>query len=70
VEEEPIICAFTADELERLAHWGDRTARETDLEPVEHELLARTKRLAAAARLRQSQRQWVSRGGARPPPTN
>jgi hypothetical protein len=70
VEEEPIICAFTADELERLADWGDRMARETDLEPVERELLERTKRLVAAARLRQRQMQWVSRGSGRRPPSD
>jgi hypothetical protein len=70
VEEEPIICAFTVDELERLADWGDRTAREIDLEPVERELRERTKRLAAAARVRQRQRQWVSRGSSRRPPSS
>ena len=67
MEEEPIICAFTVDELERLAHWGDRTTSEIDLEPEERELLERTKRLAAAARERQRQREWVSRRSRRPP---
>jgi hypothetical protein len=66
VEEEPIICAFTVDELERLAHWGDRTTWEIDLEPDERELLERTKRLAAAARKRQRQKEWVSRRSRRP----
>jgi hypothetical protein len=67
VEEEPIICAFTVDELERLAHWGDHMTGEIDLEPVERELLERTKRLAAAARQRQRQREWVSGRSRRPP---
>ena len=67
MEEEPIICAFTVDELERLAHWGDRTTSEIDLEPEERELLERTKRLAAAARERQRQREWVWRMSRRPP---
>jgi hypothetical protein len=67
MEEESIICAFTVDELERLAHWGARATSEIDLEPEERELLERTKRLAAAARKRQRQREWVSRGPRRPP---
>jgi hypothetical protein len=53
VDEEAILCAFTVDELERLADWGDRTGRQIDLEPPERELLERIKRLAEAARERQ-----------------
>jgi hypothetical protein len=53
VDEEAILCAFTVDELERLADWGDRTGRQIDLEPRERELLERIKRLAEAARERQ-----------------
>jgi hypothetical protein len=69
VEEEPIICAFTVEELERLAHWGDRTAREIDLGPVERELLERIKRLAEAARKRQHHCRWFSRSSTRRPPS-
>jgi hypothetical protein len=67
VEEEPIICAFTVDELERFAHWGDRTTSKIDLEPEDRELLERTKRLAAKARKRQREREWVLRRSRRPP---
>jgi hypothetical protein len=50
VDEEPIICAFTLAELEWLIEWGEG---ETDLEPKEHELLERIKRVVAAARERE-----------------
>jgi hypothetical protein len=68
VDEQPIICAFTVDELECLAHWGDRAAREIDLGPVERELLERIKRLAVAAREQKPQSRSFWRDGSRGPP--
>jgi hypothetical protein len=50
VEKQPIICAFTVAELERLIEWGER---ETDLGPEGRELLDRITRVAAAARERE-----------------
>jgi hypothetical protein len=69
VDEEPILCAFTLDELERLADWGDRTGPQIDLEPPERELLERIKRLAAAARERQRRRRLSSLDRPRRDPT-
>lgn len=70
VDEEPILCAFTLDELERLADWGDRPGRQIDLEPPERELLERIKRLAAAARERQRRRRLSSLDRLRRHPTS
>ena len=53
VDQQPIICAFTAHELERLLDWGNGNAGVVDLEPEDDELLERIKRLVAAARERQ-----------------
>lgn len=65
VDQEPIICAFTVDELERIVHWGDRTGREIELEPMERELLERIKQLAADSRERQRRGWWSSRDRSR-----
>jgi hypothetical protein len=49
VDEQPILCAFTLSELERLVDWGFWKEREIVLEPEDSELLERIKRLAVAA---------------------
>jgi hypothetical protein len=49
VDEQPILCAFTLSELERLVDWGSWKEREIALEPEDSELLERIKRLAVAA---------------------
>jgi hypothetical protein len=48
VDEQPILCAFTLSELERLVAWGSWKQREIALEPEDGELLERIKRLVAA----------------------
>lgn len=54
VDEQPILCAFTLSELERLVDWGSWKQRERALEPEDGELLERIKRLAVAAAERPS----------------
>ena len=58
VDEQPILCAFTASELERLAAWGCWKERELALGPEDSELLERIKRLAEAGREQPAPRQW------------
>jgi hypothetical protein len=54
VDEQPILCAFTLSELERLVDWGSWKEREIALESEDSELLERIKRLAVAAAERQA----------------
>jgi hypothetical protein len=61
VDEQPMLCAFTLSELERLVDWGSWKKREIALEPEDSELLERIKRLAVAAAERQA------RGGGEDP---
>jgi hypothetical protein len=49
MDQQPITCAFTVQELERLAEWAHRKQR-IDFEPEDDELLLRIERLVAAAR--------------------
>jgi hypothetical protein len=49
VDEQPILCAFTPRELERLVDWGSWKEREIALDSEDSELLERIKRLAVAA---------------------
>jgi hypothetical protein len=58
VDEQPITCAFTVDELERLVDWGHWKEREIDLEREDDELLERIKRLAVAVREEQRRGRW------------
>jgi hypothetical protein len=54
VDEQPILCAFTLSELERLVEWGSWKEREIALESEDSELLERIRRLAVAAAERRS----------------
>jgi hypothetical protein len=65
VDEPPILCAFTLNELERLVDWGSWKEREIALEPEDSELLERIKRLAVAA----GERQPGSSGESPRPPS-
>jgi hypothetical protein len=56
VDQQPIMCAFTVHELERLLDWGNGKAGVVDFEPEDDELLERIKRLVSAARERQGLR--------------
>jgi hypothetical protein len=65
VDEQPILCAFTLSELERLVDWGSWKEREIALKPEDSELLERIKRLAVAAAERQSR--GSGEGSSSPP---
>jgi hypothetical protein len=67
VDEQPILCAFTLSELERLVDWGSWKEREIALGPEDSELLERIKRLAVAAAERQSR--GSGEGSCSPPPS-
>jgi hypothetical protein len=67
VDEQPILCAFTLSELERLVNWGSWKEREIALEPEDSELLERIKRLSVAAA--EQQAQGSGEGSSSPPAT-
>jgi hypothetical protein len=64
VDEQPILCAFTLNELERLVDWGSWKERGIALEPEDSQLLERIKRLAVAAAER---RAWGAGESSRSP---
>jgi hypothetical protein len=69
VDEQPILCAFTLSELERLVAWGSWKQREIALEREDRELLERIKRLAldAAERPSRGSGEGSCSPSARPP---